>query len=84
MTAGRTYWLDPAALVVEHRDGRRKTVTFDTRIEAEQWLGLLPWRQAAGDAEVAGIGAAWLVTTAVLRPEDMTSAPCSRGTERTG
>lgn len=57
-------------MAVEHRDGRRETVTFASRLEAEQWLGLLPWRQAAGDDDVASIGAASLVTAAMWRPED--------------
>ena len=73
--SGSAYWLAPAAVAVEHRDGRRETVTFDSRLDArvkaEQWLGLLPWRQGLGDEEVAGIGAAWLVATAVRRPEEI-------------
>ena len=72
--SGSAYYLRPAAVAVEYHDGRRETVTFDTRLEAEQWLGLLPWRQAAGDAEVVGIGAAQLVAVAVLRTEDIAAA----------
>ena len=71
---GEEHWNGPAAIRVEYDDGRRDTVTFDTRIEAEQWLGLLPWRQAAGDEEVSDIRSAMLAETAVVRPEDVVAA----------
>lgn len=76
MQPGEAYWNGPGAVAVEYRDGGRETVTFDTRVEAEQWLGLIPWRQGMGDAEVADIASATLVGTAVLRPEDV-RAPIS-------
>ena len=80
MTRDEDYWNGPGAVAVEHRDGSRETVTFDTRLEAETWLALLPWRQATaatqvtGDDDVADIASAILVGAAVLRPEDVASA----------
>lgn len=74
MRRDEDYWNGPGAVAVEHRDGRRETVTFATRLEAEQWLGLLPWRQGMDDDDVAGIASAILVGAAVLRPEDVASA----------
>jgi hypothetical protein len=71
---GAEYWHNPAAVAVEYRDGRRETVPFTSRVEAEQWLGLLPWRQGAGDDEVADVASAMMVAVAVLRPEDVTAA----------
>ena len=71
---GEEHWNGPAAIRVEYDDGRRDTVTFDTRIEAEQWLGLLPWRQAAGDSDVAGIVAAQIAETGLRRAEDVVTA----------
>jgi hypothetical protein len=71
---GEEYWNGPGAVAVTYRDGRRETVTFDTRAEAEVWLGLLPWRMGMGDDEVADIASAILVGAAVLRPEDVAAA----------
>ena len=71
---GEEHWNGKAAVVVEYAGGGRETVTFDTRIEAEQWLSLLPWRQAAGDEEVSDIRSAMLAETAVVRPEDVVAA----------
>lgn len=69
--SGNAYWNGPAAVAVTYRDGRRETVTFDSRLEAEQWVGLLPWRQAEGDAEVTDIAAARLLDVPVLRVADV-------------
>ncbi len=72
---GEKFWNAPGAVAVEYAGGRVETVTFATRIEAEQWLGLLPGRQAAGEPDVAGIVAAQMVgTPVVLRAEDIGSA----------
>ncbi len=79
---GVDYWNGPAAVVIEYHDGRRDYLTFSTRIEAEQWVALLPWLQAeraradTGSAaeDERAIRSAQLAETGVLRPEEVVAA----------
>lgn len=61
MDRDEAYWNAPAVVEVEYHNGRRADLAFATRLEAEAWVGQIPWLQVAGDAE------AETVFTAVLR-----------------
>ena len=60
------YWNSPALVEVEyHHGGRRGELAFATRLEAEAYVGQLPWLQLAGDEEAVTIFAATLRQAAV-------------------
>lgn len=59
------YWNSPAVVEVEYHSGRRGELAFATRLEAEAYIGQLPWLQAAGDAEAVTIFTATVRQAAV-------------------
>lgn len=59
MTTDAIYWLSPAAVAVEWRDGRRDEYLFPTRNEAEAYVALIPLLEgdiAAAIIRPSGIG----------------------------
>jgi hypothetical protein len=65
MNRDELYWNSPAVVEVEYHNGRRADLAFDTRLEAEAYVGQIPWLQAAGDDTAESIFAAVIRQAAV-------------------
>lgn len=59
------YWQSPAAVRVGTADGREQIIMFSTRLEAEQFVYLLPLMQANGYADAEGVTWAMLAESGV-------------------
>lgn len=60
------YWNAPAGVEVTMRDGSRTLLMFSTRLEAEEWVFLLPLMQLWGYEGVGEIAAAMLAEVSGL------------------
>ena len=55
MEPAELWWNSPAAVQIGLRGGASTILMFETRLEAEQWVYLLPLRQAMGDEQVEAV-----------------------------
>ena len=59
------YWNSPAAVRVGTADGGESVLMFATRLEAEQFVALLPLMQGLGDEHAAAVTWAMLAESGV-------------------
>ena len=59
------YWNSPAAVRVGTTDGGEQLIMFSTRLEAEQFVYLLPLMQANGYEDAQGVTWAMLAESGV-------------------
>lgn len=64
-SAAAVYWQSPAAVRVGMASGAEGLIMFATRLEAEQFVYLLPLMQSLGDEHAQGVAWAMLVACGV-------------------